>query len=452
MMGAPFLRRLIFAAAVSAVCAAAAVIVTVQPEESTDETESEAVLIDDVSIGTVTGIALKNADGAVPLMLYDGEILFIDPPTDTDMDSSVMKAFAYRMAHMPALRNLGPVSDPAPYGLEEPEAAVSVLTADGEVQRIFLGNEAPFDGGYYAKAENRSDLYLVDEVTARMFHYSTDDFRQLDVLPGFGPDTMLKDLTRFALERGGTKFEVTGTISNASVSYRLTRPFETALDWKTVAKSIYDPLSGLNECRFVSAGEDPSIYGLYDDDASKVEVTLGGQNRTLHFADAGDGTYYVCRDGCGQIVRVDAGLLTFLSLKPSDLVSQSLYTVSAAGLSSVRIQSGELDAAVRISGAGEELHAEAGGGVLSRQQTISLVQTVTMLPPAGTLTEEADITEMPLAKLTFHLRSGEENVIEITPVTDRYCAVIVDGSYGAVTYTSTVEEMIREVSALLRQL
>ena len=451
-MGAPFLRRLILAAAVSVVCAAAAVIVTVQPEENADETEVEAVLIDDINLSTVTGIALKNADGAVPLMLYDGEILIIDGPTDTATDSSVMKAFAYRMAHMPALRNLGPVDELAPYGLEAPEAAVSVLTADGEVLRIFLGNEAPFDGGYYAKAENSPDLYLVDEVTARMFHYATDDFRQLDVLPRFGPDTMLKDLTRFALECGGTKLEGTGTVSNASVSYRLTRPFETVLDWETVANSIFDPLSGLNECRFVSVGEDPSIYGLYDDDACMVQVTLGGQSRTLHFSDAGDGTYYVCRDGCDQIVRVDAGLLAFLSLQPSDLVSESLYSVSAAGLSSVRIQAGELDMAAQISGAGEELHAEIGGGVLSRQQTLSLVQTVTMLPPAGTLTEEADITEEPLARLTFHLRSGAENVIEIIPVTDRFCAVIVDGSYGAVTYTSTVEEMIREVTAILRQL
>lgn len=446
-------KRLGIAAAFFALCAAV-LWFSSDPRRNEAETEmtgstAESLFVDDIHLGSVAGVVLKNENGTVPLMLYDSEIQFIDAPADTPMDPSALKSFVYRMAHIPAEKKLEPGERLSDFGLEEPAASVSVICTDGETVRLFLGDEAPFESGWYIMSDQDSSVYLTDEVTARMMRYSADDFRKLDVLPELSAELTLKDLTGFGLIQGDEIIEISGTSGSEGISYMLRQPFEAVLDWEIVADSIFAPLTGLEKCRFVSADGDFIKYGFGGDNVIHVVAVISGKAYTLHFSDAGDGSFFVCRDGSSQIVKVDAGLLPFLKLRLSDLVSETLFSADAASLAAVHVESADLDRTVRITGTGEELMARSGEKTLTAQETVSFVKTVTMLPQAGVLTEEADVSGKMILRLTFSLRNGEEHILELIPVSEWYCAVVSDGSIGAVTYSSTVREIISEAGAIL---
>ena len=275
-------------AVISVICVLCTVVLctVTNREESVEESsgESIALLIDDINLNSVAGIVLKNQSGAVPLMIYDGEISCINEPEDTGTDSSAMKSFAYRMAHMPAIENLGLSGDISDYGLDEPSASVSLILTDGETVRISLGDEAPFGGGFYVMKENDPDLYLTDEVTARMLSYSIDDLRKLEVLPDFSHGISLKDLTHFSLIHGEDIIEIAGITSGDGILYTLMQPFEAPLDWENVNACIFSPLAHLDECRFVSADADPSEYGFDDaDDVYYLFITVSNKTFVYNF-------------------------------------------------------------------------------------------------------------------------------------------------------------------------
>ncbi len=84
---------------------------------------------------------------------------------------------------------------------------------------------------------------------------------------------------------------------------------------------------------------------------------------------------------------------------------------------------------------------------MTASETVSFVKGAALIPQAGELTEETEITEAPVLRLTFRLRDGEENIVEFIPITDWHCAVIIDGTASAATFTSAVGEIINEVKA-----
>lgn len=438
---------LLIIAVVLAVCACILPAVMKEPVTSEDVTTEETVLIDNIHMSKVAGAALVNENGSVALIVEDNTITFNDPPKDTGVSDSIMKTFLYYVSHMPAVKKLGTVDSPEDYGLDKPRATVSVIEKNGDMTRIYLGDETPIGEGWYAATEKDSCVYVVDDITARMLQYGVDDFRDLDVLPVLPSDLTLNDMTGFRLTHGKEILEVYGEQEKGSMHYILSAPFEAALNWETVASLIYTPVSCLDECTYVSTGTDPAEYGLTGKDAYTLTCVIRGTSWTLHFADAGDGSFYVCRDGSEQIVRVSSEMLSYLDLKASDLVSDTVYSVSAANIDTVHIVTENVDQLIRVSGVGESLYAEFGDRHLNQKETLSLVKTLTMLPAAGMLNDETDISEDPVLHVEFSLRDGTANILDVIPVTRTECAVMIDGSCSAVTLRSTVDEVIREIQA-----
>lgn len=434
---------------VSAICACVLLATAKITEASREKASGDVILIDDIHMSKVAGAALVNGNGSVALIVEDNAITCVDAPKDTGVSESTMKSFLYYMAHMPAIQKLDTIDDLSDYGLDHPSATVSIIEKNGDVIKICLGDKTPFDEGWYAAVENDFCVYIVDDITARMMRYGIDDFRALDVLPELPSDLTLDDMTLFSITHNGEKLELHGEKETGTTRYRLSAPFEAALNWEVVAQKIYSPLSCLDECTYVSTGVDPDVYGLMGDNAYTLTYTLRNMTWTLHLFDAGDGTFYVCRDGSKQVVKVSDELLSYLNLQASDLVSDTVYSVPAANIDKVHIIAKQVDQTVLFNGAGETLRAQINGKDLDQKKAISLVQTLTMLPATGTLDDETDISATPILSMEFSLRDGTVNVISVIPITQTECAVVIDGSSSAATLRSTVDEVVREIQACL---
>ena len=397
-------------------------------------------MITDINVGTLAALALVNRSGSIAMMVQDGELEMIDAPGQ--MSASAMMALLYRLAHMPAAQNLGEVSDWAPYGLEDYEAAAVLLDLSGDRVRLFLGDAAPFDAGWYLRREGDDHLYLVDEITARMMRRTVDDLRDLQLFPSL-PSERFSELTRVRLDRPDGVLEVRGAQQGGAVVFALAQPFEAALSWQLVVSELAAPIASLRAQRVVNEDGELARYGLLGDAAITLTVEAGGERTTLLFAPADEETFYCANAAQGTVVTVRREDASFLSCDAFSLMEDTLYPRRVADVDSVSIASADVRATLLISGQGTMLRGAIEGRELGQAQTVALYRALTLLPPAQPLGEGDALTGQPLLTLSISLKDGEVDVVELLSVSDRRYAVVINGEASFATYTAAVQEIIR---------
>lgn len=412
--------------------------------EKIQEESEETYRVSDIHAGTVAGMAVTNAKGMTAFVIQDKEIEVVDAPAGVEFSDSVKKAFLYQMAHMPALKKIGTVDEPEKYGLKDYRAAVVLLLKDGTRERFYLGDPAPFDSGWYLRKESDDCLYLVDHTIAELMQYSMDDFRTLSVLPE-NMDTVVSDLTRCEVAHQGESLEIRCEKRDDAVYYTLEKPFQTVLNWQKVQSELLNPLGSLKNGRFVSDDIPLEEYGFYEKDAYKLILETKEQTWELYFLPSEENDFYCAGTGSEQVILIDGEAVSFLNCSPLELMSATLYPGNAADMESVEISAEGISGTLRISGQGELLHSYCNEKMLNQAETIELFQTLTMIPPAERLESEQELSGESLVTLYFKRKDGTEDVVSLLPVSERRCAVIINGAASFTTYTATIEEILRVV-------
>lgn len=412
------------------------------PEPGGTQETAAGTMITDVSVGSLAAAALSSGGKNAALMIEGDRVVLLDAPEGAGISDQLLKAFLYRMAHMPAERVLGEIGDPAEYGFDAYTAAVALLMADGSRIRLFLGSPAPFDAGWYLMREGDSALYLVDDMTAQMMRYTADDFRELDIFPGISP-SRLADVNRLTLISGENIIDIHGIAQDGAVYFYMAYPYDTLLSWERVVDAFVTPLASLEKAAFVSADVPPARYGLEAGRAARLSAVIAGKETALLFAPADENHYYCAREGCSDVVLVEREKAAFLNTQAMDLLDSTLYTRPAADVECVRFSAQGVSGELFISGAGTMLRGRIGGSQLSQAQTVELYDVLTMLPPAQELEENQAVSGNALLEMTFVLRDGSSDTVSLIPVSERRCAVVINGEASFATYTATAMEIIR---------
>ena len=411
-------------------------------EPAQQEEPAQTVMITDMSVGSLAAAALSSSGASTALMISGDQILLLDAPQGASISDQLLKAFVYRMAHMPAQRVLGTVGDPAEYGFDDYTAAVALLGLDGSRTRLFLGSEAPFDSGWYLMREGDESLYLVDDITAQMMRYTADDFRLLDLFPAISAGG-LASVNRLMIASAGQVMDIYGLVSEGAVYFYMAQPYDCLLSWERVASMLISPLSALQKAAYVSGDVSPAKYGLYDTDAIRLTTVIDGREATLLFAPADEAHYYCAKKGGNDVVLVRREDAAFLETQAADLMDATLYARSAADVDAVRVYTKDFSGEMTISGAGMMLRGRIGERSLEQAQTVDLYGRLTMLPPAEAVGAGQSISGEPLLEMHIALKDGTEDRISLIPVSERRCAVVINGEAAFSTYTAAAEEIIR---------
>ena len=411
-------------------------------EPAQQEEPVQTVMITDMSVGSLAAAALSSGGASTALMISGDQILLLDAPQGASISDQLLKAFVYRMAHMPAQRVLGTVGDPAEYGFDDYTAAVALLGVDGSRTRLFLGSEALFDSGWYLMREGDESLYLVDDITAQMMRYTADDFRLLDLFPAISAGG-LASVNRLMVASAGQVMDIYGLVSEGAVYFYMAQPYDCLLSWERVAGMLISPLSALQKAAYVSGDVSPAKYGLYDTDAIRLTTVIDGRETTLLFAPADEAHYYCAKKGGNDVVLVRREDAAFLETQAADLMDATLYARSAADVDAVRVYTKDFSGEMTISGAGMMLRGRIGERSLEQAQTVDLYGRLTMLPPAEAVGAGQSISGEPLLEMHIALKDGTEDRISLIPVSERRCAVVINGEAAFSTYTAAVEEIIR---------
>ena len=411
-------------------------------EPAQQEEPVQTVMITDMSVGSLAAAALSSSGASTALMISGDQILLLDAPQGASISDQLLKAFVYRMAHMPAQRVLGTIGDPAEYGFDDYTAAVALLGLDGSRTRLFLGSEAPFDSGWYLMREGDESLYLVDDITAQMMRYTVDDFRLLDLFPAISAGG-LASVNRLMIASAGQVVDIYGLVNEGAVYFYMAQPYDCLLSWERVASMLISPLSALQKAAYVSGDVSPAKYGLYDTDAIRLTTVIDGREATLLFAPADEAHYYCAKKGGNDVVLVRREDAAFLETQAAELMDATLYARSAADVDAVRVYTKDFSGEMTISGAGMMLRGRIGERTLEQAQTVDLYGRLTMLPPAEAVGAGQSISGEPLLEMHIALKDGTEDRISLIPVSERRCAVVINGEAAFSTYTAAVEEIIR---------
>lgn len=390
-----------------------------------------------LSVGEVQAVVLKNATGAVSLL---------NLPTGVEVDGADTAAYApekltalvYGLAHMDAAGTVAPAADDR-YGFAAPSAQASLLLADGAV-RLTLGRACPVGEAYYLRTDQSEEVYLVSAQSAALLLQGVDDLRDLRLYPALnGAD--LTGLQAILLEHGGDAIELQRLQTDtASAFFGLVQPVVSVPDWEKVYRQLLSPLVLLCPRRFVAQGEDLAPYGL-DEPEYTLTLLLNGETYRCAFTRKDPDTYYCTRLGSGLVSEVDAEDAAFLQLDFMDLVGGSLYTRSAADLSGVSARFDGRRFSLDITGEGESLRAATSTRQLDGQELLDFYRRIDTIPAAARLTGEETPAQAPALVLTFALRGGGEDILEFYPISDRQCAVYINGQAEFSTYTTVVEEL-----------
>ena len=427
------IRILALCLAAAAVCA----IVLALMRGGGEEEAEEPPRVTDIPAGEVQGLVLKNGSGTIGLLNLPSGVEVDGQDTSLYDQGKLIRLF-YAASHLTASGTVE--GETAEYGLDSPAAQVSLLT-DGGTVRLSLGRRCPVSSEYYLRREGEDAVYRVPEETAGLLLQGVSDLRDLALYPPLTEET-IGGLTRIALTNGGGTMELrqlqTDTISSF---YGLTAPVTAPLNWMDVNELLLTPLRELTPDRFVSEGVPLSQYGLDSPDAV-LELEISGRTYRCGFAPKDQDTWY-CADLDGTLVReVNGEQAAFLETTFMDLIGNSIYTRSAADIARLTARYGREQVTLEISGEAEFLTASLPGRQLDSRETVAFYSQVDAIPAAGLLTGEESIQGSPMLTLAYTLRDGGEDLLEFYPVTDRRCAVVLNGEAEFTTYTTVVNDLI----------
>lgn len=406
--------------------------------------EQETVSVTNVPVSELQAAVLSNRSGVIGLM-NTPEGVIVDGGEQALYSQSKLKALVYTLAHIPAQRVItaGAGDD---FGLEDPQGQAVLLLPDSTL-RLRLGRENPLTGEFYLQDEGSSAIYLVETAVAEQILQPVDDLRELSMFPVLDTQTMGK-VSQVSISYGGAKIvlekQAGGTVSNF---FHLAAPVMAELDWEKVDTLILNPLRQLAPAHFVSDDVPLSVYGL-DMPEALLELTVDGTVYRCGFSRKDENSWYCANLEGSTVSEVDDGAVSFLKTEFLDLIGNNIYSKSLADLVRIGVKYNGTQYALTVAGEGEHLTASLGDRQLDAQEALEFYRKIDTFPAASVLDGSEEIEAEPILTVAYTLRDGQEDILEFHPVSQRQCAVFVNGAADFSTYTSVITDYMAAFDAL----
>ncbi len=192
-------RLLVIALVVVAILAATLAVLLGMPTRA----EADTRVFSNHAATDVVGVHIKNDTGEYNVSAEDGGYVIDDVPSEL-VDVETFIGFMVACSDVSALTrvDMGKL-DAAAFGLDEPQATVSVEYADGETMELLVGDAEPLSGNYYCAAPGEDDVYLIAGETAENYLIGKQGFVSFYVTPKLQVSSALSALADVTFS-GGT--------------------------------------------------------------------------------------------------------------------------------------------------------------------------------------------------------------------------------------------------------
>jgi hypothetical protein len=380
-------------------------------------------------------------------------------------------ALSFTVSRLSRLRSreiVAEEADPAPFGLADPAARVTLLFADGTAGVVYIGAPAPDGINRYVMSGDGPAIHLVSATDlGDCFNRALDFVDKTITPPSESPETIVFDtITLGGLVRGKEPVTIVyspepedpsaapGLLRNPS---RIVRPLEAGVNLDR-GMPVLQTLFGLQADRVAARlGGDVSRadFGLAEPYSTvAVSGTLGdglGGFSLRASAPTAEGLVYIQPEGSDLVYELEVSKLSWLGAGFFDLMDRLVLLPFIDSVASVELRGQEARASFALSGEGDDLVVRAGDTPIDTANFRRFYQTLV----AAIYDEYCDIPVPeegvpPLLEIVYRYRNERApDTIVFYPASSRRVLTSLNKGRPFYTYRAYTDKIAADLERLL---
>lgn len=229
----------------------------------------------------------------------------------------------------------GNTADIAAYGLDKPQATVSLLLQNGSASVFHIGNQTPALDGFYCRLAESQDIYQLSTANASQFLSPLSAFRVMTISA-----LNQADIRSIRIQKRDSIFQVDyeappeGVYPGAVSSWHIKSPIVRDADDKLVQEKLLTPLSMLSAHDV--AADHPESLSLFGFEGDIVEIKT--ETETIRFSvGQKDGMSYIVPEGKSTVYFMGPGTLPFMAVTPFDVLEKMTNLISIETVDTIAI-------------------------------------------------------------------------------------------------------------------
>lgn len=282
---------------------------------------------------------------------YNGEVteLFYDKTNDKytvlgyediEVDISQLKSIFRTAGYIEAEEIVSEdLSNIAEYGLDKPIATITALYSDGKSNVIYIGDNPPGRGTYYAIVKGVDKVITLWNNYGNNAKVTINDLRIIEKI-----SFELTDLKKIHLYKdGNTLMELTNTIDGSQIgisTWSLSAPYYKELHTSDSSKSfskLTQLILAIEPSKVLSAEGDFANYEL-DNPWGMIELTpINGEAISMLFGKITDGNVAMKYSNSDIIYSISQNRLSLFEYKTIDIIERLLILINVKNVISIEL-------------------------------------------------------------------------------------------------------------------
>ncbi|MDR2402600.1 MAG: DUF4340 domain-containing protein [Spirochaetaceae bacterium] len=416
----------------------------------------------------ISRISVENENGGYTISDAPEEGFFIEGFEDLPVNTNTLSFTVNRLSRLRSREVVEPAADPAPFGLADPAARVTLSFTDGTTGVLYVGSLAPDGINHYVKSGDSPAIHLVSSTDlGDCFSRALDFVDKAITPPNESPEAPVFDtITLGGLVRGKEPVSIvyrpvpeddsaaSGFLRNP---YRIIRPLEAGVSLDR-GPPILQALFGLQADRVAArlgGGLSPADFGLAEP-YSTVTVSgtpgggLGGFSLRAS-APNPEGLVYIQPEGSSLVYEVDESKLSWLGVTFFDLMDRMVRLPFIDSVASIELRGEKPLASFTLSGEGDDLVVKAGDAVIDTANFRPFYQTLI----AAIYDEYCDIPAPeegvpPLLEIVYRYRDGRaSDTVSFYPASSRRVLTSLNKGRPFYTYRAYTDKVMADLERLL---
>lgn len=417
-------------------------------EKPAETTPTPAISMLSLDAAGIEQIEIRNTE-AEYAFVRDGSTWLVKNAPAVEIASTRVESMCYSAASLPADTQItAGAPDLSIYGLDKPQAVVSLMTGTGDITVFNIGNLTPAGDGYYACLENTSDVYQLSVAVAGQFLSPLSAYRIMTVTA-----LNMADIRSVSIRQNGSVFTVRYTkpaeenYSGTVPAWHIESPISRNADDALVQEKLLMPISNLVAVGVAAdSAEDLSAFGFSGDG---VEITTETEVIRFSVGRAG-GAEYVLPEGKQTVYQMGSGSLAFMQLTAFDVLEKMTNLIDIETVETIAVQMPESRATLHIAHEGDTAQYFVNETPAAETSFKNFYMELAALSVDGMVSSgKAHAGQAPVASIVYTMTDGSTTTLAYYPYDDFNYAVYENGECSFYCKKTRISELGTKLAAFV---
>ncbi len=418
-------------------------------EKPAETTPTPAISVLSLDSAGISQIEIRNSEEAYAFV-RDGENWLVKNKPEIEIYSTRVESMCFSAATLPADTQItAGAPDLSIYGLDKPQAVVTLLSDSGATTAFEIGNLTPAGDGYYARLADTADVYQLSVGVAGQFLSPLSAFRVMTITA-----MNVMDIRAVTIRRGGEDFTVRymqpegESHPGAASTWHIESPIVRNADDALVQEKLLVPMSNLLAADVAAdAPENTDAYGFTGD---SVEISTETEKVRFFVGSAG-GAEYVMPEGKDTVYHMSSGSLSFMTVTAFDVLEKMTNLIAIETVESIDISLPGCNAVLSIGHAGETMEYFLNSAPAGETAFKNMYMELAALSVDGTVKNAPEIAgQTPAASIVYTMTDGSTTTLAYYPYDDFNYAVYENGECSFYIKKTRLSELGTKLAAFVQ--